>query len=376
MQSEHLVPLTRFKDCPAYLQKQLEGFGSPFHNSAFFNILETSGCVTLEQGWQPHHIVFQFEGADYFLPGYLKYHSYGEYIFDWLIADAVSNAGLRYYPKWVMQYPFTPIQMVESLPERVQAPFIKSLKDYFTNQNLLTAQFLYIPETWVQCFVNAGALIRQSIFFLWRNRNYRDWQDFVSELSAKRAKECRRERQKILQSDYSIERLTGSAITEEIIKEFYPLYQHTYRLRSGHSGYLNYAFFREWLLSCKDQVLLVTARRAKELIASALMLFNSNTLYGRYWGSYDRNSGLHFECCYYQGIEFCIERRLQYFNPGVQGEHKVRRGFEPFLVSSAYFYFEPSIKDAVAHYFNLEQTQLDNYLLQLKERLPFRRPVV
>jgi hypothetical protein len=375
MQSEHLSILTSFNKIPCRLKEELKSYGSPFHSPAFFYHLEGSDSVSQQHGWQPYHLVSSYHGKEYFLPGYLKQHSYGEYIFDWSLADALIQAGYHYYPKWVMQYPFTPIEMKNCLPEEAIPSFVENSREYFRSLNLLTAQYLYLPETWISLFRQSGALIRQSIFFNWKNLGYRDWQDYSTRLSAKRAKECRRERRKIAQLGYEIERLSGNAINEQVIKDFYQFYQKTYLLRSGHTGYLNYVFFHRWLLACKEQALLVTARRGKKLVAGALFLFDDTTLYGRYWGSHDRNNGLHFECCFYQGMEFCIENNLKYFNPGVQGEHKVRRGFEPYLVSSAYYYFMPSIVEPIATYFKQEQQQLMRYLNYLEGILPFKPPI-
>ncbi len=374
MQSEQFKTHALFAEIPQSVRESLGVFRSPFFSAPFFENLELSGSVGVKTGWEPCHITSTNLDSTLFLPGYLKQHSYGEYIFDWSIADAIENAGFQYYPKWVMQLPFTPIELPECFAPAELNDLTSFVKTLCLEKAILTAQLLYVPESWLSCLKDSGALIRHNIFFKWHNRGFGDFNDYVEILNRKRAKECRRERNKVYKADFQIERFTGDSINESLIKQFYPLYQRTYLLRSGHGGYLNYEFFLNWLTAIKDHVLIVTAQHSGRLIAAALFLFDSNTLYGRYWGSTDRDSGLHFECCFYQGMEFCIEHGLRYFNPGVQGEHKVRRGFEPYVSNSAYFYFNSSLANSIQAYFNQETRQLNEYLMYLKQKLPFKQP--
>ncbi len=374
MQSEHINTINSFTNIPEKIKAYVESFQSPFYSSSFFQGLETSSCVGPERGWQPCHFYSSPSKTEFFLPGYLKYHSYGEYVFDWSIADALSNAGFQYYPKWVMQLPFTPIEIADAISQKHLPEILDASLQEFNRLGLLTAQYLYVPGAWLSALQDSGALIRRSIFFKWQNKDFKDFDDFLDSLTQKRAKECRRERRKVLKSNFIIDKVTGEDITDELIEQFYLLYRRTYLMRSGHEGYLNLSFFRQWLMANKNRALIVTASRNQQLIAAALFLFDQHTLYGRYWGSLDRDSGLHFECCFYQGMEFCIERGLPFFNPGVQGEHKVRRGFEPYLVNSAYYYFHAPLIATMKNYFNQEKQQLDAYLTYLQHRLPFKPP--
>lgn len=352
----------------------MSAYQSPFFRAEFFEGLEQSGCVNVNTGWNPCHFISTDNDLKLFLPGYLKQHSYGEYIFDWAIADAIENAGYQYYPKWVMQLPFSPIELPDCVPENKLRALLSSVINQCLAKDILTAQFLYVPQSWIPSLKESNALLRHSIFFKWYNRDFQDFNDFIEILNRKRAKECRRERNKVYEAGFEIQRFTGESINEELIKQFYPLYQRTYLLRSGHSGYLNYEFFVNWLMAVKEQALIVTTKHDGSMVAAALFLFDSQTLYGRYWGSTERDRGLHFECCFYQGMEFCIEKGLKYFNPGVQGEHKVRRGFEPYLSNSAYFYNNPSLTNSIRSYFNEETRQLNAYLGYLKQKLPFKQP--
>lgn len=356
---------------------QCSRFYSPFASLAFFQALESSGSTSAETGWQPWHVqVTDEQNQPHFLPGYMKHHSYGEYVFDWNIARAVNQAGIPYYPKWVMQLPFTPI----ALPfeeYKITVNDIHQLNTQLKPDSPITNQFLYVPDSWQTAFIESGALMRSSIFFRWHNQGYSVLTDYLSQLTQKRAKEIRRERRKAQAHNTQISRFSGEAISDAIIKRFYPFYRRTYLKRSGHSGYLNEAFFLDWLNRVKQSALIVLAQRDQQDIAAALFLFDDSTLYGRYWGCRgdDRDSSygqLHFECCYYQGMEFCIEQKLRFFNPGVQGEHKVVRGFEPYLAQSAYFYHHPQLHQQVGDYLVDENRQTRHYLNYLQQKLPFK----
>lgn len=350
---------------------------SPFASLAFFQALESSGSTSADTGWLPRHIQIANQQNQYpFIPGYLKHHSYGEYVFDWNIASAVNQAGIPYYPKWVMQLPFTPIELPFS-DYKITVDDIHQINAQLKPESPVTNQFLYIPESWQSTFEKSGALLRSSIFFRWHNNGFNELADYLTQLTQKRAKEIRRERRKAREQNAQFYRYSGETITDEIIKRFYPFYRHTYLKRSGHSGYLNEAFFSDWLTREKQSALIVIAQRDEQDIAAALFLFDSSTLYGRYWGcrddDKDRGYGhLHFECCYYQGMEFCIEQNIRFFNPGVQGEHKVVRGFEPYLARSAYFYHHPQLHQQVGDYITDENNQTQHYLKYLQQKLPFK----
>ncbi|MCO7223504.1 GNAT family N-acetyltransferase [Pleionea sp. CnH1-48] len=376
MKSEHF-PSHQFthsvRDCNT-LATQLSGHSKhPFYNHQFLSLLEESGCLETESGWQPYHLNLEAQEQSLCLPGYLKHHSYGEYVFDWDIAQQLQRAGIRYYPKWVAQLPFTPVEM--PLPETsplVMQKVSDRVQQELENLGLFMGQLLYLPQSWTEQLVSREWILRHSIQFLWRNRDYTSFEDFLSQLKLKRRKNIRAERKKIAQSQLTIERCTGDSITADLIAAFVSLYQSTYLKKSGHLGYLNASFFERWLTECAEQCLLVVARENENILAMSCMTFDDRTLYGRYWGILSPVTQLHFECCYYQGIEFCIERGLQAFHPGVQGEHKVTRGFEAELSSSFYFTRHDGLNQQLKQIYSDESLQLSAYRDELNQRLPFK----
>ncbi|NVJ51002.1 MAG: GNAT family N-acetyltransferase [Gammaproteobacteria bacterium] len=349
----------------------------PFYSPQFFNALHLAGCTGVEQGWQAAHFNYQ----QWILPGYFKQHSYGEYIFDWSIAQAVEQAGVNYYPKWVCQLPFTPISMSQPAFLRKQMPaqqqptslaeLVAELLEQLAKRNVLTAQFLY-PHASLAKQLAPLMLTRHSIQFYWQNQNYRDFKDYLDGLNQKRAKDVRRERRKVSEMGIECRWLNAEELTADAIKRFMPFYQRTYLKRSGHAGYLNQDFFLKWLLTFRDRVHLVEALKSGETVACALFIESNDELYGRYYGSYCETDFLHFEICYYQAIEYAIARKFTRVNPGVQGEHKVRRGFAPELTPSYYRYFNSSLERSIAAAFQQETRELRQYLNYLNQRLPFK----
>ncbi|NVJ62538.1 MAG: GNAT family N-acetyltransferase [Gammaproteobacteria bacterium] len=372
MQSE------QFEISPSYFQQEsitLDKVScSPFYHSKFFRALETSGSVSAQTGWHPQHLKLFNDSSSTLIPGYAKSHSYGEYIFDWNIADAVTRAGIQYYPKWVSQFPFSPVeapntQLLDSTS--AQQAFKSALADYF-EPRFLTAQLLYQPEKLVHQLEQLGGLTRKNIGFKWENTGYQCFDDFLVCLKPKSAKNIRQERRKVANQNLNVKVYHDTSITSEVIERFYPFYRLTYQKRSGTNGYINLMAFDQWLMEISNQTYLVFAQDNGQDVASALFVADKDTLYGRYWGSRLSERLLHFELCYYRGIEICIENKLKFFNPGVQGEHKVRRGFAPYWTYSSYFYFDPILRGQIHNYFKEETEQLEHYRAALTEKLPFR----
>ncbi|WMS87967.1 GNAT family N-acetyltransferase [Pleionea litopenaei] len=375
MQSEPINFKHRFSDLEALVEKT-DGNTCPFYTPSFFEALEESGSTIKARGWQAHH--YYNPQHSLVIPGYLKDHSYGEFIFDWSIADAIMQAGYAYYPKWVSQLPFTPISMSSpafhaqsSTSHDNLRQSVETLLESLGKQSILTAQFLY-PHQALSDVLEPLCIARQSIQFEWENNQYQSFDDFLSDLSQKRAKEVRRERRKIQSLDLQFDWKNGDHLTPTVIDQFVPFYQRTYMKRSGHYGYLNQEFFQRWLTLNKNQVHLLFAYEGEQPVAAALFLSDNSTLFGRYYGSILDDQGLHFECCYYRGIELAIKKGLQRFNPGVQGEHKVRRGFRPYKLTSYYRYFNAALEKQIGRLFKQEETELDDYLNYLNQRLPFR----
>ncbi|MEE4245576.1 MAG: GNAT family N-acetyltransferase, partial [Kangiellaceae bacterium] len=295
---------------------------SPFESPCFFNSLTDSGSCTTERGWSAKHLMIGSNSAtggsnnnsdQQYIPGYLKHHSYGEYVFDWSLANAFEHAGYNYYPKWVSQLPFTPIPM-RNLPADASL-YQRLIAKLNSELDVLTYQFLYYPDLIIDLLEEQGAYRRRSVHFRWHNNDYRDFDDMLSHYSRKRAKEIRRERRKVTEQNITIRRFSSTELTDDIVERFFLFYRLTYLKRSGHHGYLTLSFFQQWLANHADNLLIIIANDGQQDIAAALFAYDCDTLYGRYWGSAYSNQLLHFELCYYQGMEFCLENDLKYFNP-------------------------------------------------------------
>jgi predicted N-acyltransferase len=192
-------------------------------------------------------------------------------------------------------------------------------------------------------------------------------------LRSSRRKNVKRERRRVAEQGIQLQRKVGAEITDDEWQGFYHCYVDTYRKSSGHDGYLNQAFFDLLRETMSDQLMLVVARNETEIVAASLFLFDTTTLYGRYWGALQDVSCLHFEACFYQGIEFCIERGLARFDPGTQGEHKLMRGFEPVKSTSFHWLADARFRDAVADFLEHEKRSTDNYQQQAENFLPYRK---
>jgi predicted N-acyltransferase len=221
-----------------------------------------------------------------------------------------------------------------------------------------------------------GAFLhREAVQFHWFNRDYREFNDFLASLRSSRRKNLKRERRLIAEQGVSVERKTGAEISDEEWQGFYHCYMATYRKRSGHDGYLNRDFFDRLRRTMAAQLMLVVARCDNQIVACSLFLYDSKRLYGRYWGALQDISCLHFEACFYQGIEFCIEHGLEVFDPGTQGEHKLMRGFEPIKSVSYHWIADNRFRVAIAEFLNHEKRSTDAYREQAETYLPYRKDI-
>lgn len=381
MQARFLTSISELE--PTLWDALFEG-GNPFVRHAFLRALEQSGSVTDETGWQPIHLVLeQAEQVVAAMPLYLKSHSYGEFVFDWGWAEAYRRNGLEYYPKLLTAVPFSPVmgprvgtapgvELAEVLPAVVTA--VRGL----AGSMHASGWHLLFPDEHLAGQITGSGLAssllrREDVQFQWRNRDYTSFEAFLGSLRSSRRKQVRRERRRVAEQGIDLARLTGDAITVEDWRDFYRCYRATYEKRSGHGGYLNQDFFNQLLESLRDRLMLVVARRGDRLAGSALFLFDQERLYGRYWGAVENVDCLHFEACFYQGIEFCIERGLQVFDPGTQGEHKLMRGFEPTRTVSWHWLSDQRFQAALADWLEREQQGIADYEGSAREFLPFRR---
>ena len=349
---------------------------NPFLRHAFLDALERTGCVGEDSGWGPCHVSL-WEGGrlQAAMPLYRKSHSYGEYVFDWSWAEAYHKHGLRYYPKLLSAIPFTP-----ATGQRLLAPTAtlrRALLDgAFALAGDTRASSLHIllptPEQAAELEAR-GMMVRSSVQFHWEHHGYADFDAFLAGMSHDKRKKIKQERRRVRDAGVTFERLTGREADAADVAFFTGCYNRTYRQHHS-TPYLNRAFFDRLLEVMPDNVLLVIGRRDGRRVAAALNVFTPAALYGRYWGATEFHSGLHFETCYYQAIEFCIERRIALFEGGAQGEHKLARGLLPVRTLSAHWLAHPQFASAVEHFLAREASGVGHYLDELNEHSPFRRP--
>ncbi|MEQ1529954.1 MAG: GNAT family N-acetyltransferase, partial [Methylococcales bacterium] len=346
---------------------RLAGFDYPFLRHEFLAALEQSGSASEQTGWQPAHLLVMAElELVTVMPLYLKQHSWGEYVFDQQWTQAYQQQGLNYYPKWLTTIPFTPCPGARI----VSKPGI----DSFTVTQLLLAFIQQISvqkgmSSWHCLFPNStqleqlralGLSIREGVQFQWFNNGYQDFADFLQTLSADKRKMIKRERRRVTEQGIQLLRIPGPQVTDAQWLAFFQFYAMTYIKRSA-QPYLNFSFFQQLAATMAEQLLLVLAIKNEKPIAAALSFIGTDTLYGRYWGCNEDYNGLHFETCYYQGLDYCIENSLQRFDSGAQGEHKISRGFQPVSTYSAHWLKNARFAGAIDQFLAREQKLVQHY---------------
>ena len=360
----------------------LAGVDNPFIQYEFLRALEQHDCLT-PWGWQPNHCLLydnnELIGA---CPAYLKTNSYGEFVFDWAWADAYEQHGIDYYPKLVCAIPFTPAQGPRLLSrtdyhtadgEHIPAGNIKqglldALLAYADKTGLSSAHFLFTQNEDRQLLEENALLPRFDYQYHWHNRDYRNFDDFLAGLTAKRRKNIRRERRKVSDENIQIKIIPGRELSEEQWQQLYGYYQITFLRKSG-APTLTLDFFR----AVADRLLAFFAWHNGRPVAAAICFQGSNTLYGRHWGCSKNYDSLHFELCYYTGIDYCIENQLQTFEPGAQGEHKIWRGFLPVKTRSAHWIAHDGFREAIADFLQREKTAMLEHGEQLAQSSPYRQ---
>lgn len=348
--------------------------GNPTLAHAFLDSLHASGCASAATGWAPRYLTL-WEGAELAgaVPMYAKAHSYGEYVFDWAWAEAHQRHGLEYYPKLLCAVPFTPATgprlLARDAPTREE--LARALLATARASDVSSLHVLFPAAEDAAALRALGLLERTGVQFHWRNRGYASFDEFLGELSRDKRKKIRQERRRVGESGVRLRRVTGGEATGAEIDFFTACYRRTYREHRS-TPYLDRAFFGLLARRMPGHVLFVIAEREGRPIAAALDLFGDAALYGRYWGSVEHVPGLHFEACYYQAIEFCIERGIALFEGGAQGEHKHARGFLPEATRSFHWLAHPAFNRAVDEYLAREGAHVSAYLEELDERSPFR----
>ncbi|HZR67902.1 MAG TPA: GNAT family N-acetyltransferase [Burkholderiales bacterium] len=346
--------------------------GHPFLRHELLHAMEETRCVDEASGWAPCHLaLWQADALVGAMPLYRKTHSYGEYVFDWAWADAYHRHGLDYYPKLVAAVPFSPVTGPRLLARdrATRSLLVRAALQLATSASSL--HVLFAPEAEAGELAAHGMMLRRSVQFHWVNRGYGTFEHFLSELASAKRKKIRQERRRVADAGVSLRRLVGQEIRDEHWAFFARCYNRTYRAHRS-TPYLNLDFFRRLGAALPRHVLLVLAERDGQPIASALNLFSDTTLWGRYWGCVAEVPMLHFETCYYQALEFCIERGIGVFEGGAQGEHKLARGFLPVQTASAHWLKHPGFADAVEKFLERESAGVERYVDELNEHSPFR----
>jgi|TARA_B110000438_G_scaffold1691_1_gene1713 predicted N-acyltransferase len=373
----------------------LVGKENPFTRYEFLHALEYTACTTEETGWQPHHVIVRTSGdganvlADHsgtetintveaIVPLFLKNNSWGEYVFDWSWANAYKSHGFEYYPKFVTAAPFTPSvgQRIFVRDKNRQEELFKLITDKIKEKaEFIGASSWHIlfPQEDEHLLLNKlGIAARVGSQFHWQNRGYENFDDFLSAMNSRKRKSIRKERKSVAGQEVSFRCTEGVEISEQQWADFYLFYQSTYAMR-GMQGYLKQTFFRAVAESMPEQLMLINAMQNKRDIAAALFFKNSETLFGRYWGSAQDYHFLHFETCYYQGQEYAIREKLKSFDSGAQGEHKIQRGFEPILTYSNHWLSHQGFRDAIANFLDEEKPHILQYKDSARELLPFKK---
>ena len=348
--------------------------GSPLLSHAFLSALEQTGCVGEGTGWQPFPLLIRRDGLLVGgLPLYLKNHSYGEYVFDWAWADAYQRNNLAYYPKMLAAIPFSPITSARLLSHdaQVQTAMLQVLEQQMQQHRLSSAHVLFPDDVSAEVLRKADWIERSGVQFRWENENYKNFEDFLLQLSHDKRKKIRQERRKVSEAGVICKKLRGTEATAEQWDFFYRCYANTYHQHHS-TPYLTPEFFRLLSQRMPNNILLVIAEQAGEPIAATFNLYNESILYGRYWGATKFVSGLHFELCYYQAQEFCIEQNIRYFEGGAQGEHKLARGFLPRPTVSFHRIAHPEFETAIKSFVEYEAKGIGVYRNELEERAPFK----
>lgn len=352
----------------------------PFLRQEFLEALEDSESACIETGWQPIHLSLATDNSRAIMPLYLKDHSMGEYVFDHAWANAYHQNALEYYPKLVSSIPFTPstgprIQGMSGLTQAHCQQLFEEVLAVADETGASSWHLLFPDQQQADLFQDSRLLKRNGVQYQWFNRDYSCFDDYLEAMNSRKRKMIRKEREEIKRQDISIRVLEGDDIEPQIWQLFYLLYERTYAKRNGTRGYLTEAFFKQIAATMPEQIAMAVAYQNQVPVACALYFFDSENLYGRYWGSAGEFSYLHFELCYYSGIEFAIEKGLTKYDAGAQGEHKILRGFEPVKTQSLHWIQHPEFRDAIARFLKEEQLSINQHIRQATELLPFKKPV-
>ncbi len=354
------------------------GSDAPFLRHEFLAALEHTGCVGEEAGWMPSYVLLRdARGIAAAAPAFVKSHSYGEFVFDFSWAQAYTRLRHRYYPKLTVAVPFTPATGSRLLvrPDldgpRTRQRLIEAIEGFAGGDSLSSVHVLFLEESDRAALERARWLTRRDCQFHWTNHGYTSFEQYLETFTAEKRKKTRRERRRVAEAGIVFETWLGSQLEARLLDRIYTFHRDTF-LRHGHEPYLTRAFFGEIARTLGDRLMVKLALRSGRPVAAAIFFWSPSVLYGRYWGAEADYHSLHFEACYHQGIEFCIENGVGRFEPGTQGEHKVSRGFEPAITRSAHWITDPRFREAIREYLEREGEAIDAYAAEVQSHVPYR----
>ena len=362
---------------------RIDGFSdNPFLRHAFFSILEDSGSTNAKTGWHPQHIVIENASGDTLAcaPLFLKNHSYGEYVFDWGWAEAYQRAGGHYYPKLQCAVPFTPVTgprllvhsaLDNNLKADLQTGLLNGMVELAQHHKVSSLHVTFLTKDEYEVMGNAGFLERIGEQYHWRNKGYESFDNFLGELSSRKRKSIRKEREKANSCGVKIHILHGNDIKTRHWDSFYQFYMNTSERKWG-QAYLTRDFFDLLSERMSDAVVLIMGEEDNRLVCGALNLQGGNTLFGRNWGTAVNYPMLHFEVCYYRAIDYAIEHKLEWVEAGAQGQHKIQRGYMPKPTYSAHWIADSGFRGAVADFLDRERPAIANEIKFQTKLGPFK----
>jgi len=349
--------------------------GHPLLSHAYLEALESTHCAVPRTGWLPQHLVLQRDGiARAAMPLYAKSHSRGEYVFDHAWADAYTRYGMDYFPKLICAIPFTPVPGPRLLAhdQNDRLILLEAAKQLLRERAYSSLHVLFPHDEDLTALEQAGLRFRSNVQFHWTNHGYTSMDAFVKELTQSKRKKLRQDRRRLAQAGLEFKWFTGREIDSSTLRFLYLCYVQTY-LEHGNRPYLNLDFFERIHDRLAESLIVVVAERHGRPIAAALNIRHEDRLFGRYWGCTEFVSGLHFETCYLQGIEYCISHGIQVFEGGAQGEHKLARGMLPVQTWSAHWIEDPVFGPAITDFLQREQPFVDEYIAELHAHTPYRQ---
>ena len=375
--SPRLRVVERLDDIDASAWNALGSPPFPFLRHEFLAALESEDCLGERYGWLPRHLtLWQGDRLVGAAPMYLKFNSYGEFVFDWAWADAYERNGLQYYPKLVSASPYTPatgpkLLLHPDAHDGTARLLVEAGLELARQSAVSSMHWLFTTPQETEALERTGLLRRTGCQFHWDNPAYSDFEAFLATLTSGKRKNIRRERRKVADAGIRFRLLNGDTASERDWKVYHALYESTFHRRGGIPT-LSLGFFRRIARTMPESVLLVMAEHAHEPVAAAFCLVGEDTLYGRHWGCVKRFDNLHFEACYYQGQEFCIRHGLKRFEPGAQGEHKIARGFLPVETHSAHWLADAQFRQAIARHLAFERSGMREYIAEMSAHSPYR----